>query len=69
MKEMKRKQMLAKRQTKLLNKENELLQKELEVSKFEFSEIIKQYNQGNIQNLTAKTHFVYVKCTRKILRF
>ena len=67
MKEMKRKQMLAKRQTKLLNKENELLQKELEVSKFEFSEIIKQYNQGNIQN--SQDSFFARQMHVKILRF
>ena len=39
----------ARLQTRLLNKQNEVLHKELEVSKFEFSEIINQYNQGKFK--------------------
>lgn len=39
----------ARLQTRLLNKQNEVLHKELEVSKFEFSEIINQYNQGKFE--------------------
>ena len=48
---LKQKQKLAKCRTKSLNEENEILEKELEISKFEFSEIEKKYNQGNVQNL------------------
>ena len=48
---MKRKRKAAEFETKKLNEENELLSKELKISKFEFSEIEKRYNQGKIQKL------------------
>ena len=49
---MKKKRQAAEFETKSLNEANEILSKELKISKFEFSEIEKRYNQGKIQSLT-----------------
>ena len=46
---MKDRRKAARVQTRLLNKQNEVLHKELKVSKFEFTEIINQYNQGKFK--------------------
>ena len=57
---MKRKRKAAEFETKKLNEENELLSKELKISKFEFSEIEKRYNQGKIQKLNEI--IFYARC-------
>ena len=51
MNELKKKRKAVEVEAKSLNKANEILSKELKISKFEFSEIEKRYNQGKIQNL------------------
>ena len=50
MNELKKKRKAVEVEAKSLNKANEILSKELKISKFEFSEIEKRYNQGTIRN-------------------
>ena len=52
---LKKKRKTAESEAKSLNDDNKILQKELNVSKFEFSEIEKRYNQGNVQNIFSFT--------------
>ena len=54
--ELKKNRKAAESETKSLNDENRILEKELEVSKMEFSEIEKRYNQAKQDRLAAKNH-------------